>query len=273
MTRWIATLWLAMLSLAGCGAPAGAAHPSFATRAGAHSAGAREAHLLGVSEEAIPELAPLWPALSARAATEVVESLSVAEGAAVHCLSVMVAGDLAQEALEAWREGARGSTCEGEPSDVRCRRDATALRITAGEALDEDVATLDAIAAEMGMPPEPSAMVVACVEGLSLSRLSRIDERLHVDGLLEPWHELHERLGARRFAELRWTRSASRGTELAVRYRADEEALELASEWARAAGLAADDGAWRWIDAAMRLALELRPGPSPSIELLLVREP
>jgi hypothetical protein len=266
--------WLALVLLAGCGAPSGAAPPSFATSTGVASESAREAHLLGVTEAALPELAPLWPALSARAATEVVESLSVGEeGAAVHCLQVIVAGDLAQEALEAWREGARGLECEGDASDERCRGERTALRITSDTgAIDEEVAALDAIAAEMGMPPEPSATVAACVEGLSRARLARIDERLHVAGLLEPWHELHERLGARRFAELRWTRS-ERGTEVAVRYHADEEALELASEWARASGLAADDGAWRWIDAAMRLALELRPGPTPSIELLLVREP
>lgn len=72
--------------------------------------------------------------------------------------------------------------------------------------------------------------------------------------------------------ELRWTRSP-RGTELSVRYRADEEAFELAAEWAREAGLAGGEGAWRRIGAPLSLGLERIAAPDPEIELLLVREP
>jgi len=249
-----------LFALACGGPPAPPPAPTSASgRGGAHDP---RAHLLGVSEEAFPELASLWPALSARPATEVIETFSVEEGA--HCLQVLVAGDFAQEALAAWREGVRGLDCE-----ATCRRDGLTLAIRAeGGDPPPDAAMLEALAAEMGVPEEPSATALACVEAHGASRLARIDERLHVEGLLEPWRELHERLGERRFVELRWTRSAERGTELSVRYRADEEARELAIEWAQGAGLAADEGGWRLIDEPISLAVELREG----IELLLVRD-
>jgi hypothetical protein len=111
------------------------------------------------------------------------------------------------------------------------------------------------------------------VDGLSRSRLATIDERLHREGLLEPWQPLHELLGARRFLELRWSRSAEGGHELHVRYGADEEAFELATEWARQSGLAGADGVWQRVGSPLSFVLELRATEPPEIELALTRDP
>lgn len=219
---------------------------------------------MGLTEEAFPELAPLWPSLSAYPALEVVETFSIERAA--HCLHVAVAGDFAPAAVVAWNEAALALGCEGEAA--ACRGVTLAIGMEAHPG--PEVASLEALAVEMGVPSEPSAVLSACVPAYGRARLARIDERLHRAGLLEPWRELHERLGTHRFVELRWSRTETSGIELSVHYRADPEARELAVEWAREAGLLADDDGRRRIEPSRGLALEL---DEERIELLLIRDP
>lgn len=263
-----------VLALTACGAPGG---PSIAASvtSGAQRHERAEAHLFGITEQAFPELAPLWPALSARAATEVSEQLRVGEGGVVHCVELVVEGDLAREARAAWREGAAaaGYACEliaQDGSEVRCEHERTRLRVLAEDAPTDDDASLEALASEMGVEPEPSSVAVACVDALPAARLARLDERLHRAGLLEPWHDLHEQLGARRLSEITWTRS-ERGDEVSVTYRADEEAIELAGLWARENGLVGVEGFWQRVGGPLRIALGVR-APPPMIELTLERD-
>lgn len=264
------------LALAACGGagPAGAGSPAGGSIGAAVHARSAE-HLFGLTEVALPELAPIWPALSSRAATEVTETLRVDEERATHCVHVVVAGDLAMEARAEWQRGAEqaGYACEPGEGELRCASESTSLRVWEDGEPGEEALALEALAAEMGVPAEPSSTVIACVEGLSPSRLATIDERLHREALLEPWEPLHELLGGRRFVELRWSRSPERGDELQVRYRADEEAFELAVEWARTNGLAGADGVWQRVGHPLSFALELRESDSPEIELALTREP
>jgi hypothetical protein len=266
---------LGQLLVASCGGTHGPA-PATGGNGARTLAQRREAHLFGLGEDAVPELASLWPALASRAAVEVTETLRVGRDGGVHCVHVVVAGDFAQEAFETWREAASSYDCEDddEPRRIECRGEGVTLAIQsdAGE-FDPDAAALDALAVEMGVPGGPSASAMACVEGVGVSRLASIDERLHRSGLLEPWHELHERLGVRRFADLRWTRSSERGDELSVRYAGDEEAFALAEEWARDSGFSGGDGVWRRVSVPLAFSLELRAGHSPEIELVLAREP
>lgn len=268
--RWA---WLAV-ALASCGgAPSGDRGLAGADVGGAHRRSAEE-RLFGLTEEAMPELAPIWPALSARAATELVEVLRVADGSASHCLHIVVAGDLALEARTEWRRGAERAAyaCEPREAEVSCAGESATLRIVADGGPSDAEPVLEALAAEMGVEAQPSSTAVACVEGLSASRLATIDERLHLAGLLEPWRPLHEQLGGWRLLELRWSRG-ERGDEVAVRYRGDGEAFELATEWARASGLAGDGRVWQRVGSPLSLALELRDAEPPELELTLTRDP
>ncbi len=262
------------LALSACG---GAAVPAPAPSAelGTTPHPNRVEHLYGLTEEAFPELAPIWPALSARAATEVTELLRIEEDRATHCLSVVVVGDLAVEARIAWRRGAESADyeCQTADGELRCEAESRTLRLWEDGGGEDDPVALEALAAEMGVEEEPASSAMACVTGLGPSRLASIDARLHRAALLEPWEALHERLGARRFVELAWTHGEARGEELRVRYRGDEEAFELAAEWARSAGLAGTDGVWQLVGEPISYALELRAGEAPEIELTLTREP
>ncbi len=261
----------------GCGGP-GTVAVAPAIAGSVHHPERAEAHLFGLTEDAFPELAPLWPALSARPATEVAERMHIEGDEVDHCLRVVVAGDLAVEAREAWLAGARSVGYACAPADpaapeVRCERDQEALVVWAdGGPEDPDAARLEALATELGVPAEPSSTVKACERALPPARLASVDARLHRAGLLEPWRDLHERLGTRRLIEIGWTR-AERGDEVRVRYRSDPEAFEQATSWARGAGLAGADGSWRRIDAPLSFALALREGPPAEIVLTVERAP
>ncbi|MCZ7687142.1 MAG: hypothetical protein M5U28_53740 [Sandaracinaceae bacterium] len=268
--RWA---WLALAVAACGGAPAGD-RGRLGGETGGHARPSPEEHLFGLTDEALPELAPIWPALSARAATELVETLRVEEGRATHCVQIVVAGDLALEARAEWRRGAEQAAyaCEEGQGEVSCAAEGATLRIVEDGGPDEAEPALEALAAEMGVETQPSSAAVACVEGLGPSRLATIDERLHLAGLLEPWLPLHEQLGGWRLLELRWSRG-ERGDEVAVRYRGDGEAFELATEWARASGLAGDGRVWQRVGSPLSLALELRDAEAPELELTLTRDP
>src|SRR5262245_42088043 len=113
MKRLAAVVFL----LAACG---GAPHTSSSADPSASAAesipGTPAHNLLGLTEDAFPELASIWPSLSEHAATEVVETLLIGESA-THCVRVTVSGDLASAAFGAWSRGADGAelVCEGEP--------------------------------------------------------------------------------------------------------------------------------------------------------------
>ncbi|HEY8427552.1 MAG TPA: hypothetical protein VIL20_04225 [Sandaracinaceae bacterium] len=273
---FLGALVLAAPALAACGGATADGAGELAVAPSTARSASPEEHLFGLTEEALPELAPIWPALSARAATEVSETLRIEGERATHCVHVVVAGDFAIEAHREWRRGAEGAgfACEELEGGFRCADGGVALRVWADGGPDQGAPALEALAAEMGVDEEPSSTAVACVEGLGRARLATIDERLHRAALLEPWQPLHERLGAWRFLELRWSRRAE-GDELCVRYRGDDEALELASEWARENGLAEADGAFQRVGRPLSFALELRPADedAPEIELVLTREP
>jgi hypothetical protein len=252
-------LKISMLSiaLAACGGappsegetlPRASFHPS--DRASA------EENLLGLGDAAFPELAPVWTAIASHPANEVGESVRVGESLA-HCLRVVVVGDLVRGARRSWRRAFEeaGAECDDSREGSICQSE---LLPTLEIALDgEEPAALEAVAAELAIARERSISLSSCANDLPISRLASIDERLHAAGLLEPWRELHERVGASRMIELSWTRSADRGDEVAVVYRADEEALALAEDWAQRAGLSGVNDAWVRAEGALTIAIEL----------------